>query len=271
MLASPASDAGGTGPRAGAPTDVALFLPCYVDLFAADVGFATVEVLERAGCRVEVDLDQTCCGQPFLNAGAVGPARRLAQRHLRRFAGAEAIVAPSASCVATVRHRFPEVAEEAAAEHGEQRAATFELGEFLVRVLGRTDLGARFPHKVALLQSCHGLRDLGLGRGGEEGPDAPPRESPAIALLRCVEGLELVLPERPGECCGFGGTFAVKLPEISTRMGRERLEDLAASGAEFVTSTDVSCLLHLEGLRRRTGVGPRAIHLAEILASRVPA
>jgi L-lactate dehydrogenase complex protein LldE len=169
-----------------------------------------------------------------------------------------------------VRHRFPEVAEEASARHAGSRAATFELSEFLVRVLGRTELGARFPHKVALLQSCHGLRDLGLGHGGEEGPDAPRRESPASILLRQVEGLELVEPERPGECCGFGGTFAVKLPEISARMGRDRLEELARTGAEFVTSTDASCLIHLEGLRRRTGIGPRAIHLAEILASLEP-
>ncbi len=250
--------------------EVALFVPCYVDQLAPRVAEATWRVLERAGCRVRYDPDQTCCGQPFLNAGAAREAAHLAERHLARFAGAEAVVCPSASCVATVRRRYPELGVGTDAESARLRARTFELGEFLVRELGREDVGARFPHRVALLQSCHGVRDLGLASPSEaprpSGAPAP-GPGPTERLLRSVEGLELRTPERPDECCGFGGVFAVEHPTVSGRMGRARLEALAATGADFVTGTDASCLLHLEGVRRRTGRGPRAVHLAEILAA----
>jgi L-lactate dehydrogenase complex protein LldE len=146
------------------------------------------------------------------------------------------------------------------------RARTFELTEFLARELGRIELGARFPHRVALLASCHGLRELGLGTPSEAvGVAREP--GPTERLLRAVAGLELVHPSRD-ECCGFGGAFSVELPEVSGRMGRARLADLAATGAEYITATDASCLLHLDGIRRRAGAGPRAIHVAEILAAR---
>jgi L-lactate dehydrogenase complex protein LldE len=148
------------------------------------------------------------------------------------------------------------------------RERTFELGEFLVRELGRTDVGARFPHRVALLPSCHGLRELGLGTPSETPGSADAPAGPTERLLRAVEGLELVSASRVDECCGFGGAFAVELPEVSGRIGRARLADLAASGAEYVAATDASCLLHLDGIRRREGAGPRMIHLAEILAAR---
>ncbi len=241
--------------------EVSLFVPCYVDLFAPRVAEATWRVLERAGCRVRYDARQTCCGQPFVNSGATVAARALARRHLDVFAADDTIVCPSASCVATVRHRYAELGASA-------RGRTFELSEFLVRELGVTRLGARFPHRVALLQSCHGLRELGLGSPSE----APTQErSPLEALLGEVEGLELAAPDRPDECCGFGGAFSVKLPEVSARMGRARLADLAATGAEYVVGTDVSCLLHLDGLRRRAGSGPRPLHLAELLAGSEPA
>jgi L-lactate dehydrogenase complex protein LldE len=246
--------------------NVGLFVPCYVDQLAPQVAQATLRLLERVGCRVHYDPDQTCCGQPFLNAGAARAASRLARRHLDRFAGLDAVVTPSASCAATVRRRFPEVMANESEDDARQRRQTFELGEFLVRILERTDLGARFPHRVALLQSCHGLRDLGLGVPSElanQGNQPGPTEQ----LLHQVEGLEILTPERRDECCGFGGAFSVKFPEISARMGRARLDALSAGGAAFVTGTDVSCLLHLEGLRRCLGRGPQAIHLAEILAS----
>jgi L-lactate dehydrogenase complex protein LldE len=240
---------------------VALFVPCFVDQFAPHVAHAAVRVLERAGCEVDYDPEQTCCGQPFLNLGAAREAARLARAHVARFAGAEAIVCPGASCVATVRERFAELGVE---EGGRERARTFELGEFLVRELGVVDLGAAFPHRVALLQSCHGLRELGLGRPSESA--APVGEpGPTEALLRAVRGLELVAQDRD-ECCGFGGAFSVELPEVSVRMGRARLRAFAASGAAYVTATDASCLLHLDAIRRRDGTGPRAIHLAELLA-----
>jgi L-lactate dehydrogenase complex protein LldE len=244
---------------------VALFVPCYVDQLAPATGLAAARVLERAGCRVRYDPRQTCCGQPLLNAGAAREARRLARLHLERFAGSEAVVCPSASCVATVRHRFAELGVGGDGEGARLRARTFELSEFLVRELGCTDVGARFPHRVALLQSCHGLRDLALGAPSEAA--APGEPGPPELLLRAVAGLELVLPERPDECCGFGGVFAVKFPELSARIGRARLAALAATDAEFVTGTDTSCLLHLDGLRRRAGAGPRSLHVAEILAA----
>ena len=247
--------------------NVALFVPCYVDQLAPDVAWATLRVLERAGCRVHYDPDQGCCGQPFLNRGATREARRLARRHLERFADAEAIVAPSASCIATVRHRFAALDTGAGDALLAQSARSYELSEFLVRVLGTTKLGARFPYRVAVLQSCHGLRELGLGRPSEQvGGSAAP--SPADQLLGAVEDLALVPAERPDECCGFGGAFSVPHPTLSGRMGLARLRACADAGAEYVTGTDVSCLLHLDGLRRREGFGPRAIHLAEILASR---
>jgi L-lactate dehydrogenase complex protein LldE len=167
--------------------------------------------------------------------------------------------------VATVRHRH---AGLGVCESDDARSAcTFELSEFLVRRLGVLALGARFPYRVAVLQSCHGLRELGLGTPSERGAGGPAEPSPTELLLGAVEDLTLVAAERPDECCGFGGAFAVTHPTLSGRMGRARLRAFADAGAEYVTGTDVSCLLHLDGLRRREGFGPRAIHLAEILAN----
>jgi len=245
---------------------VGLFIPCYVDQLAPAVGEATVAVLERAGCTVDYDPKQTCCGQPFWNLGLADEAARLARAHLERFARHDAVVCPSASCVATVRRHYGTlgVGNDQAGHRARER--TFELSEFLVRELGCTDLGARFPHKVALLASCHGLRELGLGRPSEAA-GVPNEPGPTEQLLRAVAGLEVLTPSRD-ECCGFGGAFSVEFPELSGRIGKARLTDLAATGAEFVTATDTSCLLHLDGIRRRGGSGPRAIHLAEILASR---
>lgn len=242
---------------------VGLFVPCYVDQLAPEVAWATSRVLERAGCELSFDSRQTCCGQPLLNLGQTPEARRLAERHLSHFRDVDYVVSPSASCVATVRGRYGALGIGTSGTPRRIRAHTFELAEFLVGVLGLTDIGARFPHRVALLQSCHGLRDLGLGRASElAGPGLP---GPVEQLLRRVAELDLVFPERRDECCGFGGAFAVEFPEISTRIGRARLETLEATGAEYVTGTDSSCLFHLEGLRRRAGFGPRTLHLAEIL------
>jgi len=225
---------------------------------------ASVRVLERAGCNVSYEPEQTCCGQPFLNMGEASAAAKLAEKHLRLFEGHETIVCPSGSCVATVRNRYTELEIGLEEPARTQRQNTFELGEFLVRELGTTSLGSRFEHRVAVLPSCHGLRDLGLGSPSELPGLSEP--APINELLDAVDGLIRVPSERD-ECCGFGWSFAVKFPEISARMGRARLQEWADAGAEYVTSTDVSCLLHLEGLRRREGFGPRPIHLAELLAT----
>jgi L-lactate dehydrogenase complex protein LldE len=246
---------------------VALFVPCFVDQLAPAVAEATWTVLERAGCTVSYDPDQTCCGQPLLTVGAGEEAARVAEAQLARFEGAEAVVCPSASCVATVRHRYPELDVAVSGPQAQTRGRVFELCEFLASELEQVELGARFPHRVALLESCHGLRDLGLGRASELGPGDATGPGPVERLLRAVDGLELARPERD-ECCGFGGAFSVRYPEVSTRMGVDRLDALARTGAEYVTGTDTSCLLHLDGLRRRGSRGPRSLHVAEILAAR---
>jgi L-lactate dehydrogenase complex protein LldE len=247
--------------------DVALFVPCYVDQLAPSVAMATLQLLEQVGCRVRYDPQQTCCGQPFFHAGANRNAARLARAHLARFADAEVVVCPSASCVSSVRHHYSGIAGGLTEGERQLCGRTYELGEFLVTKLGRTALGACFPHRVALLQSCHGLRKLGLGHPSERVGSPEPEPGVTERLLRGVDGLELAWPERRDECCGFGGTFALQLPELSVRIGRARMRALAATGAEYVTGSDVSCLMHLDGIRRREGYGPRPIHLAEILAS----
>jgi L-lactate dehydrogenase complex protein LldE len=244
---------------------VALLIPCFVEQLAPQVGSASARLLEHLGCEVWCPREQTCCGQPFLSAGATREARSLAQRQIRLLAEADAVVCPSASCTATLRVRYPRLLGPAEPEAARLAARSFELGEFAHGRLGGRATGARFPHRVALLQSCHGLRDLGLGRASES--TAPARGPGSTeTLLRAVEGLELALPARD-ECCGFGGLFAVDFPELSARIGRDRLRALAETGAEYVTATDTTCLLHLDGLRRREGYGPRPIHLAEILTA----
>jgi L-lactate dehydrogenase complex protein LldE len=224
------------------PPVVHLFVPCYVDQLYPQVAEATATVLRRAGCQVEFDARQTCCGQPMSNSGCAPEAARLARRHLDIFRGTVS-VSPSASCT---------------------MANSFELSEFLVKHLGVTDLGARYPHKVGIHASCHGLRELHLGSMSERREGVQP--SPAELLLTKVKDLQLVRPSRPDECCGFGGTFAVAEAGLSARMGQDRCADFANAGAEFVTATDMSCLMHLDGVRARSG-GPPAVHLAEILAS----
>jgi L-lactate dehydrogenase complex protein LldE len=245
---------------------VGLFVPCYVDQLAPSVAEATVRVLESVGCTVDYDPRQTCCGQPFANMGLAAEATRLAKAHLERFGGHDAVVCPSSSCVATVRHHYTALGAGTDPAGRRLRARTFELSEFLVRELGRVELGAHFPHRVALLASCHGLRELGLGRPSEA-VAAAHEPGPTERLLRAVEGLTLLTPIRD-ECCGFGGAFSAEFPEVSGRIGRAKLDDLTSTGAEFVTATDVSCLLHLDGIRRKQHAGPRMLHLAEILAAR---
>lgn len=227
------------------------------------MGQATYEVLRRAGCDVQFDTRQTCCGQPMSNSGCAPEAAVLARRHLDIFRGTTA-VSPSASCVSQVRHHFHDLGLRLDEGDEKTMAETFELSEFLVKRLGYTDFGARFPHKVGLHASCHGLRELGLGSMSERRDGIV--ASPAETLLRKVAGLEIVQPQRRDECCGFGGTFAVAEAGLSARMGRDRCDDFANAGAAFVTATDMSCLMHLDGIAARQG-GPRAVHLAEILVS----
>jgi L-lactate dehydrogenase complex protein LldE len=245
--------------------DVALFVPCYVDQLYPRAGLAAAAVLEGCGCRVSFDDRQTCCGQPMANCGCASDAARLARRHLDLFRG-KVTVSPSGSCVGMVRGHYQELGLTLDDEDRRTIANTFELCEFLVLKLGVERVAARFPHKVSVQRSCHGLRELGLGSPSERTDGRGP--SPAERLLAGVEGLTLLVPERADECCGFGGTFAVTEDAVSARMGRDRCAAHAATGAEFITGSDWSCGMHLDGIRRKQGSGPPFIHVAEILASR---
>jgi L-lactate dehydrogenase complex protein LldE len=240
----------------------ALFVPCYVDQLWPRVGLATVRVLERFGVEVVFPEEQTCCGQPMANAGCADDAEPLARRFLEVFGGFEAVVCPSGSCTSMVRHHYdPFLAGRPGFEA--LKKGTYELCEFLVDVLGVKALDGRYPHKVGLHQSCHGLRELGLGTPSER---LLPRSSKVDGLLSSLRGIELVPLARADECCGFGGTFAVAEEAVSCLMGKDRIADHARAGAEIVTGTDVSCLMHMEGLARREKVPLRFLHVAEVMA-----
>ena len=243
--------------------NVALFVPCYVDQLRPAVGLAALELLEVCGCEVAFPTAQTCCGQPLLSAGAPAEAAPLARRFVDVFARFDAVVAPSGSCVATLRRQLAQLGDSAEARS--LGARVFELCEFL-HERGFAPQPAAFPHRVALHASCHALRELRHGAPSES--RAAPHVDPARELLRRVPRAELVTLARADECCGFGGVFAVEEEAVSCRMALDRLADHAAARAEVVTSTDVSCLLHLEGVARRRGLPLRVHHVAEILAGR---
>lgn len=240
---------------------VALFVPCYIEHCYPRVAAAALRVLRAQGVAVDYPRGQACCGQPMSNMGCRADAAVLARRFVRVFHRYDWIVVPSGSCTAMVRNHYAELLDGAAARRVASR--TRELCEFLHEVIGEPRIAARFPHRVGLHQSCHGLRELRLARASEL--MAPPRDT-VRAMLERVEGLELVELERPDECCGFGGTFAVTEPDVSCRMGRDRVADHRAAGAEVLTSADMSCLMHLDGLIRRDGAPLRVLHVAEILA-----
>lgn len=234
---------------------VSLFIPCFVDQLMPEVAVDTVRVLRRIGYSVEFPEDQTCCGQPAFNTGYWNDARPCAERFVRVFKHTEVIVCPSGSCTAMVRSFYPELLHGTAlaSDAVELGRRTFELSEFLVKVKGITDVGAVFPYTVTYHAACHGLRELRL-------LDEP------FELLRNVKGLKLVEMAHFDECCGFGGTFATKFESISLAMGRSKAESIAASGAEYVTAIDPSCLMHLQGVLGKQQARARAIHLASILA-----
>ena len=238
---------------------VALFATCFNDTMWPETPKATVRLLERLGCRVEFPAAQTCCGQMLTNTGYAGQAVPLVRRFVDVFGDYDAVVAPSGSCVGSVRDQHAMVArragDEGLASEVEQFAPrVHELSEFLVDVLGVTDVGAWFPHRVTYHPTCHSLRLLRVG-------DRP------LQLLRAVEGIDLV--ELPGadECCGFGGTFAMKNSDVSVAMGTDKAAHVTETGAEVVVAGDNSCLAHIGGILGRQGAGIRSLHLAEILAS----
>jgi L-lactate dehydrogenase complex protein LldE len=241
---------------------VALFIPCYVDQLYPRVGLATAQVLERLGVEVEFPEEQTCCGQPMANAGVAEAAAPVARRFLDVFARFEHVVCPSGSCTSMVRNHYDALLGDDPRLPAAKRA-TMELCEFLHDVVGVEKLRGRFPRRVGLHRSCHGVRELRLSSASER---LEPRFDKVGAVLGRLDGIELVPLQRADECCGFGGTFAVAEEAMSVMMGRDRIADHAAAGAEVVTGTDVSCLMHLDGLARRDRRPLRFLHVAEVLA-----
>jgi L-lactate dehydrogenase complex protein LldE len=243
---------------------VSLFITCYNDTLFPETGKAVVRVLERLGHTVDFPAGQTCCGQMHWNTGYQAEAMPLLERFVAQFKASEAVVVPSSSCVAMMRDHYPKMAAELVAEkaaHAElarEVAAllprVYEFSEFLTKRLGLTDVGAYYPHRVTYHASCHGLRNLGLGDGPER-------------LLRAVRGIDLVEIAGREQCCGFGGTFAVKNAEVSSAMLAEKVTAVLNTRAEACTACDNSCLMHIEGALHRQRTGVRTVHLAEILAN----
>jgi L-lactate dehydrogenase complex protein LldE len=246
---------------------VGLFIPCYIDQLYPEVGLATMEVLERHGLDIEFPTEQTCCGQPMHNTGCLSDTRPLAVKFLRIFKDYEYVVCPSGSCVSMVRHHYDvHLAGQPGFE--ELKRKTFELCEFLTDVLKVDRIQGRFPHKVGLHNSCHGLRALRLGASSEL---VGPPFNKVRQLLESIDGIQLTTLARPDECCGFGGTFAVNEEAVSSMMGLDRLRDHEQAGTEIIAAADMSCLMHMQGLIRRTGKSLRVMHVAEIFAGHQPA
>ncbi len=251
---------------------IGLFIPCYIDQLFPQVGLATVRVLEKYGGRwaaelgqdfqIEFPTEQTCCGQPMANTGCTEEARPLAEAFLRIFHPFDAVVCPSGSCVAMVRQHYEEYLS-GNPKFEELKGKTYELCEFLHDVVKPERIEGRFPHKVGLHQSCHGLRELRLGSDSELAIES---YNKIRRLLETMEDITFAELERPDECCGFGGTFAVNEEAVSCMMGNDRIHDHEHAGTEVLTAADMSCLMHLNGLIRRGQKPLRVMHVAEIIA-----
>ncbi|WP_126427805.1 (Fe-S)-binding protein [Brevibacillus marinus] len=235
---------------------VSLFITCLSDVFFPEVGKSVVEVLERLGVEVDFPEAQTCCGQPAYNSGYHREAKEAAKKLIEAFASSEYVVSPSGSCVSMIRHYYPKLfaddpAWQSRAEELVQK--TYEFSEFLVRVLGVTELDARFPAQATYHQSCHMCRGLGV------------KEEP-LQLLASVEGLNQTELPYAHDCCGFGGTFASKMSPISEAMVDEKIRHLEESGASLLIGSDMGCLMNIAGRLQRTGKSIRVMHVAEVLA-----
>jgi L-lactate dehydrogenase complex protein LldE len=222
---------------------VSLFVTCFNDTLFPQTGRAVVRLLERLDCEVDFPFEQTCCGQMHMNSGYVREGAALARRFARVFSDAEVVVTPSASCAGMLRHQL-----------GGDAPRVYELSEFVVDQLGVEDVGAYYPHRVTYHPTCHSLRELKVG-------DRP------LRLLRAVRGIDLVELPQETECCGFGGTFAVKNAEVSSAMLADKVRAVLDTGAEILCAGDNSCLMHIGGALSRQRTGVRSAHLAEVLAS----
>lgn len=236
---------------------VDLFIPCFIDQLYPSTAFNVEKLLRRCGVQVRYNPQQTCCGQPAFNSGYWKEARSLASKFLDDFDEAELIVSPSASCASYARnyyHRLFDGDPQKTAQWNSLKPKIFELSDFLVNFLHQTDFGAKFPYRVTYHDACSALREYGI------------REEPR-QLLRQVEGLELAEMEDTETCCGFGGTFAAKFKDISTAMTQQKLENALATGAEFIVSTEASCLMNMESYLRKNKLPLRTIHLADVLTA----
>jgi L-lactate dehydrogenase complex protein LldE len=241
---------------------VGLMIPCYIDMFYPQVGVATVELLEKLGVEVDYPFDQTCCGQPMANSGAYMEAKETEELFVRNFAGYEHIVAPSGSCVHHIRNKF--TAADDTPERRRVSARIWDLPEFLHDVLKAREFPwAEFPHEVALHVSCSAIRGL-----YEQSMSERPNDlwfSKQRSLLEKVKGISIAEFDRPDECCGFGGTFSVTEEAVSAAMGNDKLGRIGATGARYIVSSDMSCLMHLQGCAHRDREDFHFLHLAQVL------
>lgn len=241
---------------------IGLFIPCYIDQFYPQVGIATLELLQKLGLKVYYPLTQTCCGQPMANTGAEKEAIPTYKNFISNFSEFDYVVSPSGSCVYHVREHYDIL--EQTDEVKKVRQNTYELCEFIVDILKIYDLKIEYPYKVGIHKSCHGMRGLKLSLSSELMIEP---YSKIHQLIGKAKGIEIINLDREDECCGFGGTFSVFHPDVSVQMGKDKLADLLRNGAEVITATDVSCLMHLEGIANRSKYDVKFVHVAEILNS----
>ncbi len=239
---------------------IGLFIPCYIDQFYPQVGIATFELLQKLDIDVVYPEKQTCCGQPLANSGAEKEAIPIYRNFVRNFCEFDYIVTPSGSCAYHVKEHYNIL--EQTEQVKRVRANIYELCEFITDILKIDDLKIDYPYKVGVHQSCHGLRGLKLGSSSEL---ITTRYSKVLSLLEKAKGIEIVTLDREDECCGFGGTFSIFEPHVSVKMGKDRISDHERNGAEIITATDMSCLMHLEGIIRRQNKKIKVVHIAEIL------
>lgn len=241
---------------------IGLFVPCYVNALFPEVGVATYKLLKHLDVDVDYPLHQTCCGQPMANAGFETKAVPLAERFEEIFKGYDYVVAPSASCAAYVKLNYPRLLE------GKHFCLSsdkiMDVCEFLHDIIKVKSLPGKFPHKVSLHNSCHGVRELNLSSASELNI---PGYSKIKDLLQLVEGITVYEPDHVDECCGFGGMFSVEESAVSVRMGTDKINNHIATGAEYITGPDSSCLMHMQGIARRTDRDIKFIHVVEILAA----
>ncbi|MBS1668208.1 MAG: (Fe-S)-binding protein [Bacteroidetes bacterium] len=242
---------------------IGLFIPCYIDQFYPQVGIASLQLLEKMGCKVFFPLDQTCCGQPMANSGFAHLTETCNTLFIDHFKDVDYIVCPSGSCTLHIKEHLIDDGRPALADR--VRHQVFELSEFFTDILKVEKLDAFFPYKVGFHSSCHGQRGLGVSSMSER---MLPYFSKPESLLQKVKGIQLSTPNRSDECCGFGGTFCVFEEAVSVKMGKDRVMEHEANDVDYITAVDMSCLMHLEGILKRKGSKIKTIHLAEILNSK---